>query len=510
MRTDRRKVAWLFLIRWQALVILCPLGLEGDKMSSHVISDKQRLILLADMGHDPDEEQQIVHLLMCSNEFELEGLITATGRFFRPNPTDSVKWLMPHLFHQLIDGYEKVYPNLQIHADGWPAPDYLRGIVANGQTGNGMRDVGEGRWSRGSRLIIESVLKPDLRPVHIVINAGANTLAQALFDYRAGHTVEEVEAFVSKLRVFENSGQDESGAWICREFPAIHWVRSVNQNRAYGGPSNSNLGPHSWQPYEYSPIGQHNWAHEHVQTNHGPLGTLYPDRRVGETTHFIEGGGTTPWMSLVSRGLTDPAEPSWGGWSGRYSVEKQLNVPSRFSIIHADETQYQPYAAYSDHSNVSERWINPRDGKVYDNVYTGSWRWRQAMWNDFRARMDWCVEPYENANHHPIAALNGDLSDRILRFSAKPGLTMMFDAAASNDPDEDALRYSWWVYSEAGPRPYGKPVAIENATEPEVEFRVPSDAGGKELHLILEVWDESSIVPLVDYRRAVISVSSRI
>ncbi|MBT5812786.1 MAG: hypothetical protein HOI15_00300 [Opitutales bacterium] len=55
------------------------LVLIGGTISS---ADPDRLIVLADMGHDPDEEQQITHLLMCSNEFELEGLIAVTGRFF--------------------------------------------------------------------------------------------------------------------------------------------------------------------------------------------------------------------------------------------------------------------------------------------------------------------------------------------------------------------------------------------------------------------------------------------
>lgn len=109
-------------------------------------SEGPRLIVLADMGHDPDEEQQIAHLLMCSNEVELAGLILATGRFFRKNPSDSTKWLQPHLFHRLIDGYAVVYPNLKLHAEGYQEPEYLRSIVANGQTANGMMDVGAGRW----------------------------------------------------------------------------------------------------------------------------------------------------------------------------------------------------------------------------------------------------------------------------------------------------------------------------------------------------------------------------
>lgn len=294
-----------------------------------------------------------------------------------------MKWLMPHLFHQLIDGYEEVYPNLQRHASGWLSPDYLRSIVANGQTGNGMMDVGEGRWSRGSRLIIEAATKPDPRPLHIVINAGANTLAQALFEYRSSHSPDEVRAFVDKLRVYENSGQDEAGAWICHEFPNIHWIRSVEQSPSYGGPSNSKLGPHYWKPYPYTTEGQHEWAHENVTTGHGALGELYPDRAVGGTVHFIEGGGTIPWMRFVSGGLTDTAEPSWGGWSGRYSINKVPNVSSLYKIIHEDEIKYQPYFAFTDRDLIPDRWGDPEDGTVYQGRHTAVWRWRRAMWNDF-------------------------------------------------------------------------------------------------------------------------------
>jgi hypothetical protein len=218
-------------------------------------TDKARLIVMADMGHDPDEEQQIIHLLMYSNEFDLEGLIAVTGMYFRPDPPNPVKILMPELFDYIIDGYETVYPNLLKHASGWKTPQYLRSIVASGQAGNGMEDVGAGRSSEGSRLIIDAVLKDDHRPVYIVANSGANTLAQALFDYREHHTKEEVDAFVSKLRVYDNSGQDESGAWICHEFPDIFYIRASVQNRCFGGPNNNNLGPHCWKPYKYSPIG---------------------------------------------------------------------------------------------------------------------------------------------------------------------------------------------------------------------------------------------------------------
>ena len=84
------------------------------------------------------------------------------------------------------------------------------------------------------------------------------------------------------------------------------------------------------------------------------------------------------------------------------------------SIIRPDEEMYQPWAAYTDHSGIQDSWKDPTDGKVYESVYAGVWRWRTAMWNDFKARADWCVKSYDHANHHPVAVLNGDHSNAII------------------------------------------------------------------------------------------------
>ncbi len=470
--------------------------------------DRDRLIVLADMGNEPDEVQQMLHLLMCSNEIHLEALIAVTGKHLRPsNHRPYRRAPHPELFHRLINGYEQVYPNLRLHADGWFTPFHLHSIVAVGQTGYGIEDVGEGKSSPGSQFIIRTVTMDDPRPVHIVINAGSNTLAQALYDYRAAHSPEDLKAFVAKIRVFENQSQDNAGAWICKEFPEIHWIRSSHQTRCYGGPTDTDLGPHQWAPFEYSTEGQDEWARKNVREGHGALGVMYPHRAFwGDELHFIEGGGTIPWMRLVSRGLTDPDEPSWGGWSGRYTAEKVLNVPSPYKDIAKDEESSQPFYTYTDYTGVEELWVDPQDGKVYEDVYAAIWPWRVAMWNDFKARMDWCVEPYENANHHPVAVLNGDKGDGIIRLNAKTGDAIELDASGSGDPDNDPLRYSWWVYPEAGRTPYGRELPIENADSESITLTIPSNAKGKEIHIILEVWDENDIVPLADYRRVVVTV----
>jgi hypothetical protein len=470
--------------------------------------DKVRVIVMADIGHDPDDEQQIVHLLMCSNEFDLEGLIAVTGRYFRPDPKDTVKTLMPELFDFILDGYEKVYPNLLQHSSGYKSPQYLRSIVAGGQQGNGLKDVGPGRSSKGSKLIVDAVMKDDPRPLYLLSNGGMNTLAQALYDFRNESTKEELQAFISKIRVYDNSGQDESGAWICHEFPDIFYIRGKVQNRSFGGPTNNNLGPHCWKPFEYSPIGQHQWAGENIQTNHGALGELYQDRKVDGKYHFMGGGGTIPWAGLINPGLSDISHPSWGGWSGRYTAKKTLNPLSGFPIIHPDEKQYLPFKAYTDGDDVVDKWINPADGITYEDIYTPVWRWRQAIWNDLKARMDWCVEPYQSANHHPIAILNGDTTNNIIRIKANYHDTIVLDASGSYDPDADNISYKWWVYPEAGEKPYAKPLEIENSSSVKTSLMIPKGAATKSLHIILEVTDDNQIVPLIDYRRMVVIVTN--
>ena len=141
-------------------------------------------------------------------------MIAVSGIYLRPESNDPYRQVLhPELFTKIINAYAKVYPNLQKHASGWHSPEHLHSIVASGQPGYGFDDVGEGKSSPGSELIISAVTKDDPRPVWIVVNAGSNTLAQALYDYQAAHSQSEVDAFVAKLRVFEPRRRTTSTPW---------------------------------------------------------------------------------------------------------------------------------------------------------------------------------------------------------------------------------------------------------------------------------------------------------
>ncbi len=467
---------------------------------------RQRTIILADMGNEPDEEQQMIHMLMCSNEFDIEGLLAVTGKYLREKTR-------PDLFTKLIDSYEKVYPNLQKHAKGWHDPKALRLLVKSGLTAYGIDAVKEGQANEGADLILAAATKDDPRPLWIVLNAGSNTLAQALVNYRATHSRTELDALVAKLRIFENGAQDNAGAWICSEFPNISWIRSNFQTYAYGGPGESDgesgylLGPHFWQPHAYTPDGQHEWLKEHVMTKHGALGDIYPERRFHfeygkNKLGFMEGGGTIPWMGLVNKGLFDVNQPSWGGWGGRFSAKKVPCFWSRHADNRVDEEKIAPFYT---HREVSDSWVNPLDNKTYNGDHVPVWRWRPAMFNDFKCRMDWCVEPFEKANHHPIAAINGDKNDTIIRMNAIVGDVIQLDASESNDPDKDQLTFQWWQYLEAGTFPGN--VTLTTPTESKTSFKIPSAAADTQLHVILEIKDNNAIGALHDYRRVVIDVS---
>ncbi len=470
---------------------------------------KHRLLIMADMGNEPDEVQQMVHMIMYSNEFDLEGLIAVSGKYLHsthrlPERTR----LYPDLFHLIIDAYEKDLKNLERHAHGWPKPDYLRSIVKSGQPDYGVAGMGEGKSTEGSKLIIECLERVDPHPLYVVVNAGSNTLAQAIIDFEATHSSAELDAVIGKLRVFENGAQDNAGAWICANYPDIHWVRSNYQTYCYGGPSvrgklkKYQVGPHTWEPYEYSFLGQHHWALDHIKVNHGWLGKTWPLRIMGAgSIHFLEGGGTIPWLGLVHQGLWDINQPHWGGWSGRFTREKVKNEWSRHKDIQVDEEKYGDFYLFTE---AADNWVDEESDVHYHNEFAPIWRWRRAMYNDFKCRMDWCVNDYADANHNPIAAINGDREEKIHFIDTKPGQMVKLDASNSTDPDGDELAFNWWIYPEASS--YEKQIILPDPHKSDLAFEIPEDAGGSEIHLILEISDNHETANLMDYRRIVISV----
>ena len=472
-----------------------------------ISSDRnKRLVILTDMENEPDDSQTMVKLLMYSNEIDIEGLIAVSsvclsGDVFPESIRDRV----------IADGC--VRDNLLKHADGWPETDSLLAKVAGGQKELGMAGVGDGRETDGSNLIIHVLEKDDDRPVYFAINAGANTLAQALWTLRRTRSAADLAALISKVRVYDDMGQDDGGSWIAHNFPQIPYVRSRRQVTALFGPDGE--GPQPWYP-----LNQYTWAEKHIRTRHGILGALYPQRVFSKKIvpcegfpflwndehkfRFMDGGGTSSWIGLVNKGLYDPDRITWGGWGGRFSDAAE-QVPAWFADRDGTAELEELNSPYLMFPQTTDTWYDEVEHRHYaKSIFAPVWRWRRAYTADFQARMDWCVAEWSQANHHPVAAVFGDSSRTILELRAKPGDAVRIDASTSTDPDGDSLQFHWFHYPEPGN--YPGTVRIDDDRGPVSTLHIPDDASDTDIHVILEVSDDNPIASLTSYRRIVVVV----
>jgi len=222
-----------------ALLSLTDMALRAQLLSpSHVdnFAGHPRVVVISDIGNEPDDQMSFVRLLLYSNELDLEAMIASTSTWQKAAAH-------PETMHVLIQAYGEVRGNLLKHAAGWPESITSDARVFAGQTGYGMAATGTGKMSEGAKALLRAVDREDDRPVWVCIWGGANTLAQTLQEVRATRTSGAVERFVAKLRVYSISDQDDAGPWIRREFPGLFYV--IDPSTPTGGEYYSRRGPAS-------------------------------------------------------------------------------------------------------------------------------------------------------------------------------------------------------------------------------------------------------------------------
>jgi hypothetical protein len=442
--------------------------------------DKPRVIVLTDITNEPDDEESMVRFLVYSNEYDVEGLIATTSVWLR----DKVR---PENIRERIEAYGKVRKNLLKHAPGYPTTEHLLNVTKSGLPGFGMEGVGPGKSSEGSRHIIEVVDRPDKRPVWISIWGGANCLAQALWDVKYTRNSEQLDAFVSKLRVYTISDQDNSGRWMRITFENLFYIvtpSQVGHHEYYKATWTGISGDRHYKngPMHKFELVDNPWLEQNIIKGHGPLGVLYPK------LEYIMEGDTPSFIGLISNGLGSRISPSYGGWGGRY-VLCQTYAETRLIWTSARGAQDTVIAD---------------NGIEYTSDQATIWRWREAYQHDFAARMDWCVaDTFNAANHNPIAAFNNDKSKAVVNLTVKSGETIKLSAAGTFDPDGDKLSYHWFVYKEAGD--YNGTISIRKKTAKEADFIAPKVNQKRKIHIILEVKDDGE-PNLYSYRRTIVTV----
>jgi hypothetical protein len=408
--------------------------------------------VIATTDGEIDDRDSMIRFLMYANEWDIEGIVYNSSRFHWLGQTWSgVEWIHGH-----IDWYSRIYSNLRQHAEGYPTPDELRSKVYVGNINN----VGEMELDTpGADLIVRVLLDDRPGPVYLQAWGGTNTIAKALATIQKQHP-DQIEKVNAKAVIFIILDQDDTfRKYIEPNWPKIQVLGSFRQFGvlAYGW--------RTLMPPEQRVFFERPWLEGNITANHGALAGAY------ETNNgaFRSEGDSPSFMHQIDVGLRSLENPAYGGWGGRFVLEK----PGATNVWKEAED----------------------DGSIYKPI----WRWAESFQQDWAARADWSVKPYREANHPPVVALTGPLDVEVT-----PGSTLKLDLSASTDPDGDQLHHSWWPYRDVGT--FKGDVPIREVSRGVSLAEIPKDAKpGETIHLIGQVTDEGK-PPLTRYTRVIATV----
>ncbi|MFD2164000.1 nucleoside hydrolase-like domain-containing protein [Paradesertivirga mongoliensis] len=247
---------------------------------------KPRIIVSTDIGGtDPDDNQSMIHLLMYSDKFDIEGLVSS------PSYGDGKK----EEILRTIDLYEKDLPKMKTHIKGMATPDYLRSVTKQGRKG-GAPYLGYTTATEGSNWIIKKANEKSNRPLWVLVWGGLDDLAQAL------HDAPEIQ---NKIKVYWIGGPNKkwstnSYAYIAQNFSALWFIES---NAAYRGFFSANSTPEK--------LSGKNYYANYIR-GAGYLGKDFKNNRYEGNVKM----GDTPTLLYLMDG--DPDNPMRENWGGSY------------------------------------------------------------------------------------------------------------------------------------------------------------------------------------------------
>ncbi len=502
------------MIRLFSLIFSSVLILSNAAFAQKKVNSKPRTIVTTD--GEIDDVDSFVRMLLYANEFQLEGLVYSSSQWHYKGDGKGTKftsemdmtkklygektdlrWPGVTWMQELIAAYEKVYPTLSTHAQGFPTAHHLRSLI---KVGNIDFEGEMEKITEGSEFIKAKLLDNTTEPIYLQVWGGTNTIARALksieeqykntpdwskiykkvCDKTVLYAILDQDATYKKyvapnwpdLKVFYNASQ-----FWCFAYP---WKRSVPASQHYllegkfmGEEIINNHGPLLKMYYSYGDGQKQAGDDEHV---HGDLSKVKAGQWGAFGKYdFISEGDSPAYLHLIDVGLGNLQHPEYGGWGGRLKQSK--DNPNR----------------WEDGKEVAD--YNPHTQKM-DLTYPQT-RWIEAIQMDFAARADWCIKPYKEANHAPKITIKKATE------MVKAGQTLKIEANAT-DPDGQQVNLNFWQYKEVGT---GKEtLEIKQVNAKVAEIAIPAAAkSGDTYHVIVEGKD-NGVPAMTRYQRVILTV----
>ena len=251
-----------------------------------------RVFVTTDIGgDDKDDDQTMVHLLLHADQLRIEGLASSP-----PGPGRAAD------IQQVIDAYQKDYPNLASHAPGYPAPADLRALVCQGAVDLAPA-TGVAQPTDASRALIAAARAGSAAdPLYVLAWGSIADVAQALHD---------ASDIADKIRILSIGRQDANADRYMLEIwkNKVWWIDDQTSFRGVYAPATGDNTPIAGWPDQFA-------------TGHGALGAylaahgtdLYGALDGDRSTDGLKMGDAPSTLYLLDAAPDDdPTAASWGG-----------------------------------------------------------------------------------------------------------------------------------------------------------------------------------------------------